>query len=162
MMATVRNLPQKSLNLFCLLLLALFVLSLSACSSKTPVSSENFSKDLQAQGFEIVDLSAKYAQFAHILKAFGTEKGTLHIEFYEIDSNDNASAMFQGNRARVEKFKSSGAVESSVSAAHYQKYSLTTSETFYTVSRVEKTLVYAYSAKDDKGALQDILTKIDY
>ena len=162
MTPTKRQVSGKSSKLFCFALLALLLLCLPACSDKAPATADQFQKKLEAQEFQIVDVTGQYAQFAHILKALGTEKGSLHIEFLEINSNDNAAAMFQGNRARVEKFKASGAVESSVSAANYQKYSLTTSETFYVVSRIEKTLIYAYSAKADKDALQDILTSLDY
>lgn len=140
----------------------LFMLLLSACSSKDPVTAEHFQKSLENQGYQILDITEQYANFEHIQKALGTKKGSHHIEFLELNTTDNATAVFNGNKARVEKFKSSGSVDSSVSAANYQKYSLTTSETFYIVSRIDKTLVYAYSAKADKETLQEILSALGY
>lgn len=143
-------------------LLALLAMSLTACSSKEAATADAFQKKLESLGYEVVDITAQYAQFEHIQKALGLEKGGVHIEFFKINSKDAATAMFNGNSERVKKFKSSGAVESSVSVSNYQTYSLTTDETYYTVSRIDDTLIYAYSSKEKKDVLQDILSGLDY
>lgn len=157
-----RNSVGKLFVLFKFFIIALFVLPLTACTPLESVSEAKFQSTLESKGYQIVDITSQYAQFSHIKKALGTEKDGVHIEFFEIDSNDNAVAMFNGNKDRVEKFKSSGAVQSSSNASNYHKYALTTSEKFYTVFRVDNTLIYAYSDKKDKDALQAIMTEWGY
>lgn len=157
-----RNSVGKLFGLLKFFIIALFILPLTACTPLDPISEAKFQSTLESKGYQVVDITSQYARFAHIKKALGTEKDGTHIEFFEIDSKDNAVAMFNGNKENVKKFKSSGVIESSSNASNYHKYALTTSEKFYTVFRVDNTLIYAYSEKKDKDALQAIMTELGY
>lgn len=81
------------------------------------------------------------------------EKGSVHIEFYEMDSKDSAATLFNGNKQRVECYKSGSNTATSVSMGSYQKYNLTTSEIYYMVIQLDQTFIYAQSDQADKRVL---------
>lgn len=143
-------------------IIVLLLFSLTACQSKEPVTADVFQTTLEAQQYTVVDITDQYAGFEHILRALATEADGVHIEFFEINSKDNATAMFNNNQATVEAYKGSSSSSSSTSTSNYQRYSLTTSDTYYIIERVDTTMVYAYSDKAQKEALDGIFTELGY
>jgi len=139
----------------------LFTLSLTGCKSRTPITAAQFQESMEKQEFTVTDISNEYSDSEHITKVLHAERGNTVIEFCELNSNDSAAGIFNGNKERVEGFKSAGS-ESSVSSGKYQRYSLTTSESFYSIIRVEKTFINAYCDKADKDVLNDLISELGY
>lgn len=150
-------------KLISIMAIMVLTLSLSACKSKDPINASTFQEELETQKYTVQDITSEYAEHAHILKALGAQTNDVHIEFFEIDNKDNAAAMFSTNKKTIEGYKTgSGASDASVSNGSYEKYAVTTSEAYYTVVRVDKTMIYAYSTRDSKDTLKDIIKKLGY
>lgn len=152
----------KAMRVIPFLMVIAFVVSLTACKPKEPITADVFREKLEAQGYQVIDISGQYSDSEHMLKVLSTEKDSLHIDFAEIDENDNATAIFNGNKASVEAYKGNGSVESSYSAGNHQKYALTTSDTQYTVVRVGATIIYSYCDKSEKDVLDNLIKELGY
>lgn len=149
-------------RLLYLLLFILMALSLSACKSREPITADIFQEKLKSQEYEVADATVQYTEVEQILMTQVAEKGSVHIEFYEMDSKDSAAAIFNGNKQKIEGYKSGSNVATSVSLGSYQKYNLTTSETYYIVIQLDQTFIYAYSDQADKKILDGIIEDIGY
>jgi ABC-type uncharacterized transport system auxiliary subunit len=142
-----------------LALALLLMLSMTACQSKTPITADVFQQKMEAAGHTVVDSSEQYAGYPHVLKVLVSNSDILHLEFFEIDTLDNAAGVFSSNKTTVEAYNG---VSSSVQVNNYQKYTTKTSEQYYVVVQVEKTLVYAFCNAADSSKLDQVINDLGY
>lgn len=154
--------PLTAMRVIPFLLTIVFAVSLTACKPKEPITAEVFKEKLEGQGYTVTDISDEYPDSEHMVRVLSAEKDSLRIDFAEIDKTDTATAVFNGNKASVEAYKGNGSVESSYSAGNHQKYALTTSDTQYTVVRVEATIIYSYCDKSEKDVLDNLIKELGY
>lgn len=150
------------LRVFSTLFTIACMLSLTACKSRDPITADAFKEKVEGLEYTTVDITDQYESYPHMQKVLLCADERLHVEFCEIDSNDNAAAMFSGNKAQVEAYKGNTSSESSVNTGNYQKYTLKTAEKYYLVERVGSTLIYAYCEKSESENLDRIIEELGY
>ncbi|MFV0399474.1 MAG: hypothetical protein ACK5LX_02490 [Oscillospiraceae bacterium] len=132
----------------------------TACSPKDPITKDTFIQQMEADGYEMVDISDQYDSTV-ITSATIALKDDYQVEFYEFSKESDASAAFANQQAALEPM-SGGASTFSSTAANYSKYQLTTSDTFYAASRVGSTMIYAEVPKEMKGDVNTRLEALGY
>ena len=148
------------------LALIVFVFSMVGCRKVEPVTTDDFQTKMESMGYKIEDVTGQYSEFPHVKKCLvfenDNEEGKIHVEFFDVDSIDNARGMYSNNKKTAEEKKGSVSSESTVSNDSHSKYKLTTSDTYYIVEQVGNTFVYAYCSKDIKSKLNDVIDELKY
>lgn len=152
----------KLIKLVCGMLVIVLAMSMTACKSREQISADVFKEKVESVGYTVVDATEDYADSPQILKCVEIETDSLYLQFLEIDSNDNATAIFNIGKSQAETFKGNGAVESSVSVGNYQKYTLKTNEKYYVTARVGATAIYAHCDKAESEQLDGIIKELNY
>lgn len=129
----------------------LLCFSLVGCSSKTAVTTDGFSSAVEAAGYEYYDITDQYSP-EDAVAVIAAEKDDMHIDLFVLHTVEDAAATFATNKSNLEPLEG-GAATTSTSMANYNSYTLTTSDSYYIVSRIEDTVLYAVA---DKGSKQEI------
>jgi ribosomal protein L11 methylase PrmA len=136
---------------------------MTACSNKKPIEANMYREKLEKMGYQVVDITDQYHnKEPSILKVLGNESNGLHMEFFEIDTMDHATGLFNVNKQKVESYKGSVSATTSVSIGDYRKYTLKTAEKYYAIVQIGKTLIYSYCDKSNSEKLDAILKDLDY
>ena len=140
---------------------------LTGCGREVePVTAADFQSKMEELGYQVEDGTEHYAQFDHVEKclAFASELegGKMNVQFFEINTKENATGMFINNKEETIKKKSGVSSESSSSNNSYSEYKLTTGDTYYIVEQVGTTLIVARCPKAFKEKLDEVITAINY
>lgn len=135
-------------------------LLLLGCSSKEPVTVEEFKKVMETAGYAIHDVSDKFDK--NLAKAVIVAKKDDHqVEFFELTSEENAASSFAKNKSNLEPMEG-GNTKTSASSSNYSVYTLTTDKKYYLVSRVGHTMIYMGIPKEHKKAVLDLVESMGY
>lgn len=149
-------------KLLSVILSMFLIVSFASCSSKTAINNEIFTTSAENIGENVIDISEQYEDYPHIISCLGFEDENMHVEFFQIENKDKATGVFNSNKQIIESYKGSMSRTSSFSTSNFQKYSLTTNDTYYICERVENTVIYAEALASQANALDDFLASIGY
>ena len=86
----------------------LLLLSLTGCTKKVAITTENFKSIAQSHNYTIKDVKSQYSEYTYISEA--TVAGINNqwkVEFYVLTTETDAKAMFETNRKSFENSKGS-------------------------------------------------------
>ena len=144
--------------LFCSLLL------LTGCSNKAAIGPESFQSKMEKKGFVIRDITDDpyYDEnFEYAIIATNNEKN-YQIELYVLSTVDYAKSMFKNNKEIFEDAVEGTKSYTDVSVKNYSKYTQSDNSTYYVISRIENTLIYAKENKELKKEINEILKDLGY
>ena len=138
-----------------------FTLLLSSCSSKTPVTSEQFKTIMEENGYVVTDVSSSYdsALLSSMLIAV---KDDYQVEFFEFTEEANASHSFGLNKGDAELLEDGNHVKTSASSGSYESYTITGDGEYYAIYRVGNTMVFAHVLEEDKDAINEAIKALNY
>lgn len=143
------------------LLCAAVFLSAAGCSARSPVTSDGFKKEAQTMGFEIggdddasQTTETQAQETVHVSKA----KTATELTFLSFADGDSAQAAYA---ALKKQFAPNGGGKV-VEAATYSKYTVTVGELFYTLSRMDTTVVYGKATLANQKEVEDFFQAIHY
>lgn len=148
---------KKSLLALCI---GMMVLLFVGCSSKTAITDEDFRTKLEDQGFEMHDVTEQFGDQAETVTV--AIKDDYQIEFYVMPSVEDAEYSYNLNKNNLEEAKGSSSVNTSASVANYSTYTLSTTEGYAVVSRVDNTFLYCNVAASHKGDIEQIVKDLGY
>jgi hypothetical protein len=137
----------------------IMVLFLTACGAKTAITPQEFQSAMEQMGYQFVDISAQYEAGITAYLAIKSDS-SYQIEYYQVASVDSAAQAFAVNRADFETMQGGSSAYVESSGENYAKYALTANDTYYYVSYIDNTMVYATapsSAKDEVKAAFDAI-----
>lgn len=145
-------------------ILCLFILVfLNGCGNKVVITTDTFTKVCDENGFETTNVIEQYKSYDQIREATVARNADgLQIEFYVIDSADNASSMFETNKTKFEANKGSVSSNTSVSMGNYENYAQTSNGQYMYVSRVDNTLIYMTVDENYKDIMKEIVKQLGY
>ncbi|MCL1918370.1 MAG: hypothetical protein FWG14_08660 [Peptococcaceae bacterium] len=151
----------RSTRIMTLALAFVLMMFMTACTitAPNPITSNTFQEKMEASGYTVVDIIEQFAEHPHMLKAFGSESDTLHIEFYEINSLDNTAGVFSTNKSKLESYSGTN---TSAQVNNYKKFTIKTSEKYYVIMQVETTFIYSYSNASDSAKLDELIKNLGY
>ena len=142
-----------------LIFLSFILLSLTACGEKKELSQESMYKVLSDKGFSINDFS-KQMEDKNIKTVYVANNGDYDIECYIFNKDSDAKDAFNGN---VSTFESDSKTKGKKSSKdNYDSYTQKLSDTYNSVTRVGKNLIYAsinIEYKNDFISVLKALTK---
>ena len=135
---------------------------LTGCVKKTAITTEDFKSKTQNYSLISQDVSAQYAEHNDIVKEATVAMDTAgwQIEFYVLATATDAKNMYQTNYEKFSKTNDAANVTSEVNMMNYSTYSLTTTDSYKYISRVDNTLLYVdvnISAKEEVKAIVEAL-----
>ncbi|MEG0266594.1 MAG: hypothetical protein RR659_02990 [Bacilli bacterium] len=122
------------------LILICTVIMLSGCDNKKN-NVESFTNIMTKNKYKVYDVIKQYDKEL-VKSARIATKDNYQVEFLIFKSVDSAKNSFSVNRSYFKELKKKDDVETSLSNDKYSKYTLTTKDTFYLVSRIDATLIY--------------------
>ena len=151
----------KKVLLFFVGVLMLF--TLTGCS-KTSLTTENVKSIASNRGLGVVDVKSQFEGSTQIIEANVIQDGTLawQVEFYVLDNVDNAISMFNTNVVKFEQYETGANAKVTVSGKNYDTYSLTTTDRYRYLSRVDNTLLYADVDINQKDNVKAFVEELGY
>lgn len=147
------------------MLLLLSVCTLTACG-KTKKSNMEFVELMEGRDFTVTDCTDQYADNAEIkdVQVAIEQDGNYQVEFYTLDTEDNAIAFFNSNYDILSVYEedSKNRRTSNASTKKSQFFELTGEEGFYCIVRVENTVFYSVVNREYKDAVKDIKKELGY
>lgn len=146
-----------------LLLVIVSLFMLTGCSTKTPLEANDFVDLVEQNNYKTTNVVEQFSTYAQIKNAFVAQDSEMRyqIEYYELDTDENAKTFFEGNKKIFEQ-QSNKKSHSSVNLNNYNKYSQSTETVYSVISRIDNTVIYANVKIEYKKEVQDIIKKLGY
>ena len=146
-----------------ILLLLLILVIITGCSKKTPLNSIDFVDLIEQNEFKTTNVKDQFSDYSQIQNAFiaQNKEMTYQIEYYELDTIDNAKSFYNGNKDRFKKMEKVK-VYKNIDLDNYEKYVQNTDSVFSLIARIDNTIVYANTKIEYKDEVQDIVEKLGY
>ena len=140
----------------------LLIVLISGCSlRKETFDLEKIQQVADEQEYQFLDVSSQFDD-EKIVSAHIVATTLWQIEFYVLDTEENAYDMFMSNQASFKLKKESTSSEEEKSGVNYHYYSLITADTFMYLNQVDNTLVYIHIPVEHRKKALNFLKKIDY
>lgn len=147
------------------MLLLLSICTLTACG-RTKKSNMDFVELMESRDFTVTDCTDQYADNAEIIdvQVAIEQDGNYQVEFYTLDTEDNAIAFFNSNYDILSVYEedSENRRTSNTSTKRSQYFELTGEEGFYCIARIENTVFYSVVNREHKDAVKDIKKELGY
>ena len=137
------------------------VFSITGCKAKKAVTAEEFKSKMTQEGYQIVDISEKYAGKGAKAVLIAMKDG-YQIEFYVTENKDYAVGSYNLNKEKIEKTKGNSMVETQKSIGNVSKYTLKSNSSYKVVSRVGETFIYLNVPGSKTEEVKEILNKLGY
>ncbi len=143
------------------------------CSRKKAITKDEFVSKAKEYGLSVqeADVDEDFVKSATIaykgtisfIVSEGSFKPDWQVEFYEIDTEENAKSMYAGNKSNYENTSDSGGSASiSVNAGNYSYFEKTADGHYVYISRVDTTLLYLNVSEEYKADVKEFVKKLGY
>ena len=137
------------------------VFSITGCKAKKAITAEEFKSKMTQEGYQIADISEKYAGKGAKAVLIAMKDG-YQIEFYVTENKDYAVGSYNLNKEKIEKTKGNSMVETQKSIGNVSKYTLKSNSSYKVVSRVGETFIYLNVPGPKTEEVKEILNKLGY
>ena len=139
------------------------IITLTGCKNKTAITAEDFKSRMESKGYNVQDATNQFSSNPEVKKVYIALNSNYQIEFYEIDTLDNAVLFYNNNNKNIfEQSKSNVSSYTSKELANYAKYRLNTSGKYKVVSRIDNTVIYLNVNDTYKKDVDSILNSLGY
>ena len=153
-----KNIKKLLVGVLCLTL----VFTLTGCTDKKSITAEEFKSQMESAGYEVQDATNQFSNYSQVQKVYIAVNSNYQIEFYQIDTVDNAVAFYNNNKSIFEQSKSSNSTYSSKEIKNFAKYALNTSGNYKVLSRIDNTVILLNVNSSYKNEINSILDKLGY
>lgn len=164
---TVLKLGNKAFYIFGGIIILLFtiiiVFAFSGSGSKTPISCDEANSIISKSGYEVSDITNLYdTKNNPQTKVIGVETDTMHLEFFELENSNTADNIYGQFTTLMLDYRKGNYYDGTAGYSNYKMYWMSSNNVYYTIIRVENTVLYAYCDEDCKDSLFKILTDMGY
>lgn len=138
------------------------LLLLSGCGKKTAISTSKFISIAEKHNLQVENIISKIETSTNIDDAVMVGNDNWQIEFYVINSEDDAIAIFENNKNIFEESKSGSSAYSSVNMVNYSTYSLESNDEYKYLCRIDNTFLYVNVDKIFKDSVKNFINEIGY
>lgn len=148
--------------LLAMLLIAVTVI-FTGCGAKTAMTAEEFISFAESKGLEICDNIGMYNGSDTVLSAlYARSEDGWGVEFYVRSDESNAIKTFKDSKSDYSIFKGNSSAETSGSGENYAYYSLTNSNSYRYVCRIDNTVLRANIPNDKKSDVKAFIKELGY
>ncbi len=155
-----KNLKKLFLGVF----LFMAVISVTGCGTKKAITADTFKTKMETKKYVVQDASSQFESNEQIKKVFLAlnSASSYQIEFYEIDTVDNAVEFYTNNKLIFQQSKSSGNIETNVDLKNNSKYTLESNGMYKLISRIDKTVIYVNTSSKNKKEINKVVKELGY
>lgn len=143
-----------------IVLLAICMLSLVGCKNKTALKAEEFKTIMEGKEFIIEDVTTQFTEET-VETVYIAVADNYQIEFFTLPTEKQADAAYEENKAKFEELKEGGTY-TSTQTSNYGKSTLTSEDSYMTVSRIANTFMYVNSEAKYKDEIEELLEELGY
>lgn len=147
----------KKKIMICVMLVC--TLFLTGCLKKTKINVSSFEDTLKEEGYVVEIASKDYLTNDTKSMASAASKNGYSINYIEYYDDDKAKDFFDET---YDKYENSCNIKTETNGTNYNTFKCDTGEEYIAITRVENTVVFALSSKDNKDDIKKILKKIKY
>jgi len=140
----------------------LTALLLTACAAKVPLSVEEFTSRLEADGYTVEDYSYLYAELPDIESIIIVESDIFGMEFVVFSNSDYARQEFNEIKRDLDENREGTASISQVNTSSHNRFRITYQGQYSVVSRIENTVIFVFTSTEHRSAVDDILKLVGY
>ena len=143
--------------------LILIVILLSGCAfKKNALSFDRFQEITINNEYQFTDITTNFTEKDNVIEAGMSSTSTWHIEYYHLNSKDNALKMFNYNKGLFNNTISTKNIKIENNGLNYTYYSLTTTKEFMYICQVDDTLLYAKVPVEYRKKVLNFINEIGY
>ncbi len=129
--------------------------------SKVSLSSLDFKKVMEKNGYLITDDSDKYLDYGFVKKAYTATDPKANFSIVYFDYNDEKQILKTYDMYKKDIMKKKGSFKSK-DKKNYRRVILTGGKKYFVLVCIDNTLVYVSTSLEYKNEVDDILKKIGY
>lgn len=139
------------------------VLFCAGCSGeKTAIDADGFTKVLEEHDFEITDVTEEEATGGTEQILSAENEDGMEITFYDITDAEVAGEYFAAVKQQLEDSRTSASSTLNKAGSNYEKYTLNLDDMYYSLSRIDDTVVYATCEKSDSLTMGKLVEALGY
>ena len=152
---------KKKIGLVIVILTSIFMIT--GCGSKTALEPNDFVDLVEQKDYQTTNVIDQFSDYSQIKSAFiaQNKKMTYQIEYYELDTEENAKTFYTGNKD-IFKGLSNKKSNTEVDLKNYQKYTQSTDNTYSLISRIDNTIIYVNAKIEYKDEINKIIKTLGY
>ena len=152
---------KKRLLLFLTFLFSVFLVT--GCGTKTALEPNDFVDLIEQNGFKTTNVKEQFSAYSQIQNAFVAQDTGMRyqLEYYQLDTEENAKKFFDGNKDIFEKMKNIKS-HGEVNLGNYQQFTQDTDTAYSLLSRIDNTVIYANVKIEYKDEVKKIIKKLGY
>lgn len=145
------------------LLVLSMLMVLCSCSKKEALKAEDFKSSMEDLKYTITDGTSQFEK-GLVNSVQLAKKDEYQIEFFVVPSIEQAQNAYKENKTNIQKAEKSSKTSSnkSVAVKNYSYYKVTTGDTYYVISRVDNTFLYAAIPVKYKSEATDTIEELGY
>ena len=118
--------------------------------NKEPITGEQFKIKMQNLNYFVQDATSQFEEYDYVKEVYISAQKELEyqIEFYELNTEQDAISSYNINKSKFEAKKSSTSTYTEVALGNNSKYTLTSNGQYMVVSRIENTFIYVQFFND--------------
>lgn len=137
--------------------------ALTGCGNKTVISTGDFKSKATNLGYETTNVKKQFAFYDYIKEAIvATNSKGYQVEFYVLESKEEAKNMFNTNKTIFESYKVNISKESTTNIANYSNYTLVSGGYYMYICRVDNTMFYARVKETFKDDVKTLVQELGY
>lgn len=139
-------------------------LAFKIASSKTTLTQDQFISKLENKGFLANDDSEQFMQYDYITSVAVASPSDLsyQIQFFTFLDESYAQKFYETNKSTFSRLASSDSPSVRTSGTGFDKFTVTTSNEFMEVSRIQNTCIYLKVDKAYKDDVKKALKSLGY
>lgn len=150
---------------FLKIFLIVMLIGLVGCSlieGRTKLGLSEFKEKMENNDFVVVDASGQFANQEHVEGVYIAQKTGYQIEFFDLNSSENATKVFNGNKSIFDQDKSALSTSSSINLSNFSSYTLKTGGKFKYISKIDDTMLYLNVDEEYEEEVKLILEGLGY
>lgn len=150
---------KKILNI---LIALVAVVSVTGCGKKENLTVDTFTTKMEEKGYFMShDAVQELTGVTSSVSALAPDM-MYSIEFYEASDDNGAKTIYDEVKGKLSANKQSSDVETLEEKSNYNKFTLTTADSYKVASRIGNTVIYINAIVDKKDEIVSLLTEINY
>ena len=119
---------------------------------------------MQNLNYFVQDATSQFEEYDYVKEVYISAQKELEyqIEFYELNTEQDAISSYNINKSKFEAKKSSTSTYTEVALGNNSKYTLTSNGQYMVVSRIENTFIYVHVDEEYKDEVKKILKELGY
>lgn len=142
-----------------ILLLLIFILC--GCQSKSALTPTEFKNIMTNNKYKVSNITDNY-QYDRLFKSYKATKHNYDIIYYKLNNKEQAINFYESSQVNLNLNKTNNKKETNVSTNNYNKYTLTTSDSYLILCRIDNTIIYSSVDIKYKNKVNSIIKKIGY